>query len=103
MALDMSTFENATLKKDNQIAIVGFVMGLVSFVCCGGVGTAIIGLICSIMGLKNAKASTDNKNGTLAIAGIIVSALGIVSSAVILIQIIPGLVVAITSWCAAHC
>ena len=82
MALDMSTFENATLKKDNQIAIVGFVMGLVSFVCCGGVGTAIIGLVCSIIGLKNAKASTDNKNGTLAIIGIIASALGIIASAI---------------------
>ena len=88
MALDMSTFENATLKKDNQIAIVGFVMGLFSFVCCGGVGNAIIGLVCSIIGLKNAKASTDNKNGTLAIIGIIFSALGIISSAVMMIQII---------------
>ena len=95
MALDMSTFENATLKKDNQIAIVGFVMGLVSSVCCGGVGTAIIGLVCSIMGLKNAKASTDNKNGTLAIIGIIASALGIISSAICTVMQITTYVIPI--------
>ena len=53
-------------------AITGFVLSIVSFLCCGS--TSILGLIFSILGLVNC-----NKNGKdgkgLAIAGIIINSI----------------------------
>ena len=54
------------------LAIAGFVVSLVSIVCCYfGVVTGIVGLILSILGMK----STTKKG--LAIAGVIISAVAI--------------------------
>lgn len=56
----------------NGVAIAGFVVSLVSVLCCGG--TSFIGLILSIIGLVQSKKKEGNGKG-LAIAGIIISAI----------------------------
>lgn len=76
--------------KKNGLAIAGFVLSLVSILCCGA--TSWIGLIFSIIGLCESK-KYNNDGKSLAIAGIIISAcffvlliilyfLGIVSSVI---------------------
>lgn len=67
---------NNVVKKDNTIAIVGFI--LTFFV-------PLAGLICSIIGYKNAKKYGSDYKG-LALAGIIISA--VVIGAVVLIYLI---------------
>lgn len=62
--------------KSNGFATAGFVISLVSILCCGG--TSTIGLIFSIIGLVNANKSDGNGKG-LAIAGIIINAIMLVS------------------------
>ncbi len=59
-------------KKNNGFAIAGFVLSLVSLLCCGS--TSFLGLIFSIIGLVNANKSEGEGKG-LAIAGIIISAI----------------------------
>ena len=54
----------------NGLAIAGFVISLVSLLCCGG--TAWLGLIFSIIGLVESKKKNGAGKG-LAIAGIIIS------------------------------
>lgn len=67
-------FNNVTnpQSKTNGFAIAGFVISLVSILCCGG--TSWLGLVFSIIGLVNA--NKGNKEGKgLAIAGIVISAI----------------------------
>jgi len=59
-------------KKTNGFAIAGFVLSLVSLLCCGILSW--LGLIFSIIGLVNAKKCNGEGKG-LAIAGIIISAI----------------------------
>lgn len=58
--------------KTDGLAIAGFVLSIVSFLCCGS--TSVLGLIFSILGLVNC-----NKNGKdgkgLAIAGIVINSI----------------------------
>lgn len=54
----------------NGLAIAGFVISLVSLLCCGG--TSWLGLIFSIIGLVESKKKNGSGKG-LAIAGIIIS------------------------------
>lgn len=61
--------------KSNGFATAGFVISLVSILCCGG--TSTIGLIFSIIGLVTAKKYDGNGKG-LAIAGIIISAISVI-------------------------
>jgi uncharacterized membrane protein YvbJ len=68
-------YQNAPAQQKNGLAIAGFVVSLVSFVCCGSL--AIIGLVLSIVGLVNSKKMNGEGKG-LAIAGIILSSIGIV-------------------------
>lgn len=65
-----------TNPKSNGFATAGFVISLVSLLCCGC--TSTIGLIFSIIGLVTANKS-DGKGKGLAIAGIIINAIMIVS------------------------
>lgn len=61
-------------KPANGLAIAGFVVSLVSLVCCGGI-FGIIGLILSVVGSSKAKELNGSGQG-LAVAGIV---LGIIS------------------------
>lgn len=62
----------STSSKTNGFAIAGFVISLVSILCCGF--SSILGLIFSIIGLVNA--NKGNKEGKgLAIAGIVISSI----------------------------
>lgn len=58
--------------KTNGFAIAGFVISLVSLLCCGV--TSWLGLIFSIIGLVNANKQNEEGKG-LAIAGIVISAI----------------------------
>lgn len=60
---------NNTNKTDG-FAIAGFVLSLVSFLCCGS--TSVIALIFSIIGLINSNKNGTNEKG-LAISGIVIS------------------------------
>jgi len=70
-------YQNAPKEQKNGMAIAGFVVSLISFICCGSF--ALIGLILSIVGLVNSKKMNGEGKG-LAIAGIILSSIGIVLS-----------------------
>ena len=62
--------------KSNGLAVAGFVISLIStFLCCGSLN--VISLILSIVGAVKAKDCNGNGKG-LAIAGIIISAIGLV-------------------------
>ena len=65
---------NVPAKKTNGLAIAGFVVSLVSLLCCGYI--SIVGLILSIVGLNKSKETNSGKG--LAIAGIIISAIALV-------------------------
>lgn len=71
-----NTIINQGNNKSDGFAVAGFVLSLVSFLCCGG--TSTLGLIFSIIGLVNC--NKNNKNGKgLAIAGIIISSIGLIT------------------------
>lgn len=57
-------------KKSNGMAIIGFVISLISLLCCGY--SSWLGLIFSIIGLINANKNEGEGKG-LAIAGIVIS------------------------------
>lgn len=59
-------------KKSNGMAIAGFVISLVSLLCCGY--SSWLGLIFSIIGLVNANKNEGEGKG-LAIAGIVISSI----------------------------
>ena len=62
-------------KKSNGMAIAGFVISLVSLLCCGY--SSWLGLIFSIIGLVNANKNEGEGKG-LAIAGIVISSILII-------------------------
>ncbi len=67
---------NGQAKQSNGLAIAGFVTSLVStFLCCGSF--SVIALILSIVGAVKAKDYGGSGKG-MAIAGIVISAIGIV-------------------------
>ena len=73
----------APAKQSNGMAIGGFVCSLLGFLgvlCCGGL-LSIVGLILSIIGLKKAK-ELDGAGKGLAIAGIVLGALGLLGGAI---------------------
>ncbi len=70
--------QTASVNNNNQtngFAIAGFVLSLVSLVCCGA--TSLLGLIFSIIGLVQSKKFNGNGKG-LAIAGIIISCIFVI-------------------------
>ena len=60
--------------KTNSLAIAGFIVSLVSLVCC--TPAAVISLILSIIGLNESKKCANEGKG-LAIAGIVISAIAL--------------------------
>ena len=72
--------------KNNSLALAGFIVSLVSFLCCGG--GSIIGLVLSIIGLNQIN-KTNEKGKGLAIAGIILSSIGFIIA--IIVGIISGI------------
>lgn len=72
----------APMQQKNGMAIASLVLGIVAFVlsCFPIVGLVggVVGLVLGIMGLKNAGPSANGKG--MAIAGIILSALGLVGA-----------------------
>lgn len=69
------TVINNKPKASNGCAVAGFVISLVSLLCCGT--TSTIGLILSIIGLVNSK-KCDGEGKGLAIAGIIISCIFVI-------------------------
>ena len=67
---------NSGQKRTNGLAIAGFVVSLVSSICCCG-SLNVISLVLSIVGLANAKDFNGDGKG-LAIAGIIISSVVLV-------------------------
>lgn len=63
------TVDSTVKNQTNGFAIAGFVLSLVSLVCCGI--TSTLGLIFSIIGLVQSK-KMDGKGKGLAIAGIVI-------------------------------
>ena len=62
--------------QQNSMALIGFILSLVSFFCCGFCN--ILGLVFSIIGYSQAsKYSDTNNNKGLAIAGIVISSISI--------------------------
>lgn len=64
------------------MSIAGMVLGIVSIICCGG-----LGIVCGIVGvILSALALKDNKPGRgMAIAGVVCSLVGIVGGIIYLI------------------
>ena len=69
-------------KQSNGMAIGGFVCSLIGFLlCCGGI-VSIVGLVLSIIGLNKSKQLNGAGKG-LAIAGIIIGAIGVICGIVV--------------------
>lgn len=81
------TFQTEEMARENQIALVGMVLGICSIMgCwCGHIGCPIVGMVFSMMGFMNANKLPGNPNKTFAIVGIITSVVGFALSIVGLI------------------
>lgn len=77
-------------KKSNGMAIAGFVISLVSLLCCGY--SSWLGLIFSIIGLVNANKNEGEGKG-LAIAGIVISSILLI---IIVLLTIFGVMASVT-------
>lgn len=77
-------------KKSNGMAIAGFVISLVSLLCCGY--SSWLGLIFSIIGLVNANKNEGEGKG-LAIAGIVISSILLI---IIVLLTIYGVMASVT-------
>lgn len=75
--------QSTSVKSTNGMAIVGFVLSLVSSLCCCGAFN-FISLILSIVGLVQSKNMNGSGRG-LAIAGIIISAIMIIIGIILII------------------
>ncbi len=77
-------------KKSNGMAIAGFVISLVSLLCCGY--SSWLGLIFSIIGLVNAN-KNEGEGKELAIAGIVISSILLI---IIVLLTIFGVMASVT-------
>jgi hypothetical protein len=77
--------------KTNAMAVTGFILGILSItgcICCYGFPCNIVGLILSIVGLNQINANPNTETGKgMAIAGIILSALGLLIGIGLLIAV----------------
>ena len=74
--VNTQTVQNQTKKKSNGLAIAGFVVSLVSLVCCSPL--SFVSLVLSIIGLVNANKDPEKTGKSHAIAGLIISIVTIV-------------------------
>jgi len=72
---EVEVVETDVAKKTNSKAITGFILGIVGMFCCFPVG--IVGLVFSIIALKEARGTEDGQGKGLAIAGIIIASISI--------------------------
>lgn len=88
------------MEKKNTLAMVGFVSSVVSFFCCCNV-LSIPAMICSIIAYNNAKDYSKQKSyADFAMAGIIISGVGVVSACVtLIINFFSGFILAIAEMC----
>ena len=83
--------EEKNKEQNNMIAIIGFVISLVSLLmCCGSLSA--ISLVVSIVGLVSAKNYVDGKK-TFAIVGIILSGIGMIMFFLACLFMIPFLLI----------
>ncbi len=73
------------MKKNNEIALVGFVCSICGFLSMGII--SIAGIVLSIIGLKNAK-KQEGKNKSYALAGLIIGIAQVIMCAFLLVFII---------------
>lgn len=73
---NVNNYNNQSQGPSNGLAIAGFVVSLVSLICCGG-AFGIIGLVLSVLGSINAKKMNGNGQG-LATAGIVLGVISLV-------------------------
>ena len=66
-----------SLGDTNSLAIAGFVCSLLGLACCGCGILSVVGLVLSLIALNRANQSPDQAGRGLAIAGIVLAALGL--------------------------
>jgi hypothetical protein len=72
--------------KNSPMAVAGFICSLLGLACCGAVPFSVLGLIFSIVGLSEIKRNPRQfTGGGLAVAGIILAALGLLLLALVLL------------------
>ena len=78
-----------TVPKTNGMAITGLVMGILTWtfgLCCGGPVFAVLGIIFSAVGISQINKSTGKSTGKgMAVAGLILSIVGLLVTVLILI------------------
>lgn len=67
------------------LSIVSLVLGLISFVCCGGLVFGVAAIVTGVMGRKREPAGK-----TLALVGIITGAIGAVTGTIFVVLLIGG-------------
>ncbi len=68
---------SAAVPHTNSMALAGFVMGLLSIVCCCGVPFGVLGIVFSLIGLSQINKDPLEQGKGLAIAGLVLSILSI--------------------------
>ena len=78
---DASTYEAPATGGSNALAIVSLICGIVSIVCCAGIGplTGIAAIICGVIGKKNCP------NANMAKWGMILGIIGLVLTVIVYI------------------
>lgn len=75
---NVNNMNNVNQNNNTDVGLIGFIISLIStFLCCGAFNT--ISLVLSIIGLVENKKNPNN-NKALAIAGIVISSLGFLST-----------------------
>ena len=79
--------------RNNPLAVAGLTLGIIGLTvglcCCYGLPFSVPGLVCSIMALNQFKKDPANQQGKgMAVAGLVLSGLGLVFGVVILIVVL---------------
>jgi len=90
-------YNYAPVKKTNSTCMAGFILGILSL-CLFGFVTSIIGLVFSIIGVKNFNEDTDSGKG-YGIAGIIMNA---IPTAIFILAVIIIIIVAVINYSAGY-
>ena len=79
-----------SVPKTNRLAIAGFVCSLVGFLCCPTVLLSILGLVFSLIALGQIRRDPTQEGKGFAIAGIVISALGLIITVIMWIAFFTG-------------